>query len=216
MRAPPRLLLFDLDDVLVHYDHGRRCAALARSLGGAASEDAIREALFGADGLEFGCDRGDYELDDYLDRAHARHGWRWTREHFIAARRASTRVDPAMLALCGALAGQARLAVFTNNGAWIGRHAAEIVPDLAGLFGEAVVCSGALRAAKPAPEAFVACCDRLGVAPAEGFFTDDKAANAEGARRAGLEAHHFTGLTGLREALLARGFDLPGERPDAP
>ena len=34
------------------------------------------------------------------------------------------------------------------------------------------------------------------------------------ARAAGLDAHHFTGPRGLRDALLARGFDLPGD-PDA-
>jgi HAD superfamily hydrolase (TIGR01509 family) len=215
MPEPPRLLLFDLDHVLVDYDHAARCAALARALGEEARADDIRIALFGPDGLEFGCDRGEYGLDEYLDRAHARHGWRWRRQDFVAARREATRVDAGMLALCRALAPQARLAVFTNNGAWIGEHAADIAPGLAEVFGADFVSSGELRASKPGPAAFRACCERLGVAPCEAFFTDDKAVNVDGARQAGLDAHHFTGLTGLREALLARGFDLPGDF-DAP
>lgn len=215
MPARPSLLLFDLDDVLVHYDHGLRCAALAAAIDGAATPAQLREALFGADGLEFGCDRGEYGLDEYLDRAHARHGWRWSPRDFVAARRDATRVDARMLALVRALATQARLAVFTNNGDWIARHAGTIVPQLAQVFGADIVCSGALRASKPEPAAFAACCDRLGVAPADTFFTDDKAINAQGATRAGLDAFHFTGLPGLREALVARGFDLPGDF-DAP
>ena len=215
MPASPRLLLFDLDHVLVDYDHAARCLALARVLGDEARADDIRRALFGPGGLEFGCDRGEYGLDEYLDHAQARHGWHWRRQDFVAARRDATRVDTGMLALCRALAPQARLAVFTNNGAWIGEHAADILPGLADLFGTDFVSSGELRASKPEPDAFRACCDRLGVAPGEAFFTDDKAANAEGARQAGLDAHHFTGLPGLREALVARGFDLPGDF-DAP
>lgn len=215
MPAPPRLLLFDLDHVLVDYDHATRCLALARALDDEARADDIRIALFGPEGLETGCDNGEYGLEDYLDLASSRHGLRWRREDFVAARREATRVDAGMLALCRALAPQARLAVFTNNGAWIGEHAADILPGLAELFGADFVSSGELRARKPEPAAFRACCERLGVAPHEAFFTDDKAVNAEGARHAGLDAHHFTGLPGLREALLARGFDLPGDF-DAP
>ena len=145
MGARPRLLLFDLDDVLVHYDHGLRCEALVQALGDGTPADAVRAALFGDGGLEFGCDRGEYELEDYLERAASAHGWRWTAEHFVAARRVATRVDPAMLRLCRTLAPQARLAVFTNNGAWIAQHAEGIVPELASLFGADLVCSGELR-----------------------------------------------------------------------
>jgi len=48
------------------YDHGIRSAALADAIGGGVDPAAVREVLFGADGLEFGCDRGEYDLDEYL------------------------------------------------------------------------------------------------------------------------------------------------------
>ena len=41
----------------------------------------------------------------------------------------------------------------------------------------------------------------LGVAPADALFIDDKVANANGARAAGLKAHHYQGSSGLRSAL---------------
>lgn len=211
MPARPALLLFDLDDVLVHYDHARRCAALARALGGAADPAALHAALFGPAGLESGCDRGDYDLDEYLGRLAHEHGWHVAEEDFVIARREATRPDPAMLALCLALASQAGLAIFSNNGAWIARHADRILPGLAPLFGDRIICSGALGASKPDPAAFLACCARLGAAPGETLFVDDKAANAAGARDAGIDALHFTGLPALRRDLLARGFDLPGD-----
>lgn len=211
MHARPALLLFDLDDVLVHYDHARRCESLARALGGDVDPAALQDALFGPAGLEFGCDRGEYDLDEYLDRLGLGHGWRVAEEDFVVARREATRPDPGMLALCHALQSQARLAIFSNNGAWIARYAERILPGLVPLFGDRIICSGALGASKPAPAAFLACCAHLGAAPGETLFIDDKAANAGGARDGGLDALHFTGLPALRRDLLARGFDLPGD-----
>jgi len=211
MRARPALLLFDLDDVLAAYDHGVRSAALADAIGGGVDSRAVREVLFGADGLEFGCDRGEYDLDEYLDRLRLRCGWSLDTVAFVAARAASTRAVPAMLALCDALAPLARLAIFSNNGAWVEAHAEAIVPGIAARFGGDIVCSGALRASKPAPGAFTACLARLGATPETTLFVDDKAVNAEGARLAGLDALQFTDLPTLRRDLRARGFDLPGD-----
>jgi FMN phosphatase YigB (HAD superfamily) len=211
MRARPALLLFDLDDVLVHYDHGLRCAALARALGDGVSPEEIRRVLFGPDGLEFGCDRGEYDLAGYLARVHDAHGWSLDADTFIAAREASTRLDLSMLVLLMRLESQARLAVFSNNGAWIAEHAARIVAPLHQLFPGRIVCSGQLGLSKPDPAAFLACVERLGATPGETLFIDDKAANAGGARDAGLDAVHFTGEPALRRDLRARGFDLPPE-----
>ena len=209
MRTRPALLLFDLDDVLVRYDHGLRCAALARALGDRVAVDDIRRVLFGSDGLEYGCDRGDYDLGGYLDRLRDLHGWSLDTAAFVAAREAATRLDVAMLALCMRLEPQARLAIFSNNGAWIAEHAERILAPLHQLFPGRIVCSGALRRSKPDPAAFLACLELLGATPAETLFIDDKATNADGARAAGLDAVHFTGDAPLRRALRARGFDLP-------
>lgn len=211
MRPRPALLLFDLDDVLVHYDHGLRCAALARALGDRVPVAEIGRVLFGPDGLEFGCDRGEYDLGGYLDRLRDGHGWSLDADAFVAAREAATRLNLAMLAMCLRLEPQARLAVFSNNGAWIAEHAARILSPLDRLFPGRIVCSGALGLSKPEPAAFLACLERLGASPGETLFVDDKAANAEGARAAGLDAVHFTGAPALQHALRARGFDLPPE-----
>jgi putative hydrolase of the HAD superfamily len=211
MRARPALLLFDLDDVLVRYDHGLRCAALARALGGRVPVEEVRRVLFGPDGLEFGCDRGEYDLPGYLARLRDAQGWTLDAEAFVAAREAATRLDLSMLVLLMRLESQARLAVFSNNGAWIAEHAARIVAPLHQLFPGRIVCSGQLGLSKPEPTAFLACLEHLGATPGETLFIDDKAANAEGARAAGLDAVHFTGEPALRRDLRARGFDLPPE-----
>ena len=56
----PKLLLLDLDEVLVDYSHTIRCRVLAEMTG--ASEQYVNEAVF-ASGLEAKSDRGEFDLD---------------------------------------------------------------------------------------------------------------------------------------------------------
>ena len=147
-------------------------------------------------------------LSGYLARLQARHGWRIHAADFLAARRAATTVDPAMLALSDRLAGQATLAVFSNNGRWVEGHAGDIVPALLPRFAGRVVCSGSLRRLKPEPAAYAACLARLGGEPETTLFVDDRQDNVDGARAAGLDALRFEGVETLRGELIARGFDM--------
>ncbi|HMB43571.1 MAG TPA: hydrolase, partial [Luteimonas sp.] len=64
MPTRPKLLLFDLDGVLVDYQREIRCRQLALALG--ADEQEVYQALFKR-GLEDRCDRGELALADYLD-----------------------------------------------------------------------------------------------------------------------------------------------------
>ena len=211
MAPRPRLVLFDLDGVLADYDRPARCAALARRAG--ADEAAMFEAMFGANGLEHASDRGEIGLEGSLAGLRERHGWTIDAASFLEARRLSTRVRPDMIALCHALARQARIAMFTNNGDWVVEHLAQIAPALPLTFGEAIVCSGQMKQSKPDPAAFHACLARLGGehAPAEVLFVDDNRGNVAGARAAGLDAVEFTHIHSLRHALRARGFALTGD-----
>lgn len=206
MAKRPALVLFDLDGVLADYDRGLRCSALAAACG--ASPAAVRGALFGERGLEPRSDRGEIGLPGYLSRLQARHGWRIAAPDFLAARRAATSVDARMLALCDRLEGQAALAIFSNNGSWVERHAADIVPGLTLRFAGRIVCSGSLRRLKPEAAAYAACLARLGGEPATTVFVDDRQDNVDGARAAGLDALRFEGAATLRDALIARGFDM--------
>ena len=60
---------------------------------------------------------------------------------------------------------------------------------------------------KPAPEAYLGACRKLGRAPGECLFVDDRASNCEAARAAGLVALEFRGdTTALRASLRDLGF----------
>lgn len=113
----------------------------------------------------------------------------------------------------GALARQARVAILTNNNLLLRDHLARICPPLFPLFEGRVFCSAQFRLAKPDPAIFLACAAMLGATPGEVLFIDDKADNAEGARRAGLRAHHYRDLPTLRGEL--RELGLAEETSDA-
>jgi 2-haloacid dehalogenase/putative hydrolase of the HAD superfamily len=67
------------------------------------------------------------------------------------------------------------------------------------------VVSAHIGLMKPDPAFYAHACETFGLAPGEVLFIDDSAANIEGARRFGFDAHHFTDPAALRPALEARG-----------
>ena len=58
---------------------------------------------------------------------------------------------------------------------------------------DVVVISCDVGCAKPDPRIYQITLDRLGVAPADALFVDDRAENIEGARQLAIETLHFTG-----------------------
>lgn len=205
MMPRPKLLLLDLDDVLVEYNHGIRCRVLAQASGG--GEEQVHRAVFGS-GLEARSDRGEFDLDTYLDLLRSEWGLDIPAQDFLSARRQATRARPGMLALCESLSPQAQLAVFTNNGQWMHQHIDRVLPELAPLFRHRFVTSASLRLSKPDPAAFAACLERLGYAAHSTLFVDDKPANIEGARQAGMDAFVFDNEKQFAGELAKRGFAL--------
>lgn len=184
----PKLLLLDMDDVLVDYSHTIRCRVLAEMTG--ASEKYVHDAVF-ASGLETRSDRGEFDLDMYMDLLRSEWGLSIPGDAFIAARKQATRVRPGMLRICEEISEQVQLGIFSNNAHWLYQNASQIVPELMPLFRQRFVCSGSIGAAKPDEFAFLQCVQRLGFAPYSTLFVDDKIKNVEGAKMAGLDAFVF-------------------------
>jgi putative hydrolase of the HAD superfamily len=207
--AAPAVVLFDLDGVLAHYAHAPRMAVLAQRSG--ASEDEVSRALF-ASGLERDADLGLYDADGQVAEFAARLGRPVALDDCVEARRAAMSADGDALALAAAVSARARVAILTNNNLLLRDHLPRICPALFPLFEGRVFCSAQFRLAKPDPAIFLACAAALGADPGDVLFVDDKAENAEGARRAGLHAHHHRDLPSLRGAL--RGHGLIEEEDD--
>jgi len=201
--AAPGLVLFDLDDVLAHYDHATRVAALAARVG--ATEAAVQAALFDS-GLEHDTDLGRVQTDEHFTELTRRLGTPVMLDDGIAARAAAMTVDAKVLRIAHAVAARSRVAILTNNGLFLRDHLAAMCPALFPLFAGRVFCSAQFGIGKPDPDIFLRCLAQLDAAPESTLFIDDKAANAEGARRAGLAAIHHTGADALLPALARHGF----------
>lgn len=74
---------------------------------------------------------------------------------------------------------------------------------------DGAVVSGRERVTKPDPAIYRLLLERYALTPETTFFTDDVAANVEGARRVGLRAELFVGADALRAQLVAAGVLRP-------
>lgn len=96
------------------------------------------------------------------------------------------------------------LYAITNFAAETWPLALEVHPRLGQVFRDVVV-SGYERMLKPAPEIYRLLLARNGLEAGDCLFIDDNAANAEGARAVGMQAHHFTTPDELHADLARRG-----------
>ena len=198
----PVLVLFDLDGVLVHYDHAQRLQVLAQRSG--SSVEAVSRALFES-GLEHDADMGLHDAQGQVDELARRLGTMVTLADCIAARRAAMATDREIMALAQRIARGAQVAILTNNNLLLRDHLPAICPPLFPLFEMRVFCSAQFKLAKPDPQIFRSCLAALGTDPGQAFFIDDKRENAEGARAAGLRSHHYRGLPALHDELCRLG-----------
>ncbi len=207
---PPRLVIFDMDDVLCHYDLGRRLRALSQ-ISGKMPRD-IRAAVWDS-GFEDDADSGGYpDADTYLAEFSYRIGHPLTRQQWIAARRESMIPSHDVLQLAESIGKVARLAIYTNNGPIVKNSLDELFPEAAAIFKERY-CSYEFGTKKPDPASFTKLLAEIRVSPADTWFIDDKRSNVQGARLAGLRAHHFRSYEHLAHEARSLGFSITGTMP---
>jgi glucose-1-phosphatase len=203
----PRLVIFDMDDVLCHYDLGRRLRALSQ-ISGKTPRD-IRAAIWDS-GFEEDADSGGYpDADVYLSEFSQRIGHPISRTEWVAARRESMIPSNDVLALAKTIGKVSRIAIYTNNGPIVKNSLDELFPQAAAIFAERY-CSYEFGTKKPDPDSFTRLLQTLGVAAGDTWFIDDKRSNVQGARIAGLQGHHFRSYDQLLNDARDLGFDIGG------
>ena len=195
-------VLFDMDNVLCAYDSSARAAYLA-SLAG-STPDRVYEAIW-ASGFEALGDRGALEGPEYLRGFGERIGYALSLEEWLVARRHAMKPDRAMLDVVAELRGAVDIAVLTNNIELVAEHIDRLFPELPGLFGSRIYASAQFKTAKPDPACFERCLAILQVSPQKVLFVDDRADNVDGARQAGLLAHHHSSVPAFRQILAGHG-----------
>jgi glucose-1-phosphatase len=201
----PTLVIFDMDDVLCHYELGKRLRFLA-DIADTTARD-VRTALWDS-GFEEESDAGGYpDADNYLAEFQKRLGFPLTRDQWLAARREAMTANEDVLNIARAIKQEAELAIYTNNGPLVKNHIDVLLPEAAAIF-DRRFCSYEFGTKKPDPESFTRLVKTLGREPAECWFIDDKKSNVEGARLAGLLGHHFRHAEILAEEAQALGFQI--------
>ncbi len=201
----PELVIFDMDDVLCHYDLGRRLRALAR-LADVTPRD-VRAAVWDS-GFEDMADSGGYMvIENYLHEFGTRLGRHISLEQWIEARRIAMQPNEDVLDLARKLSQQASLAIYTNNGPVVKNHLDKLFPEAAEIF-KLRFCSYEFGTKKPDPVSFTKLMQALDQKPELCWFIDDKKSNVEGAKIAGLRAHHFTGFDALAAEAKKQGFEF--------
>ncbi len=198
----PACILFDLDHTLADYDHDLRVRVLAQRVG--VTPERVEAELF-ASGLERDCDRGLYSTQGQVDELARRLGVAVTVEDCVIARATAMTPFPEMIELVRELSGKVTLAILTNNGFLVRDNFAAICPIYADAFAGRFHCSAEFGSLKPDPATYVACARKLGLSPDRIFFSDDMAANTEGALAAGMQAQQYQGKPRLRAALIEAG-----------
>ena len=199
----PEAVIFDMDDVLCRYDLGRRLRALSQVTGRMPRD--IRAAIWDS-GFEDAADAGGYpDAGHYLAEFGRRIGYDLSRADWVAARRVAMQPWPEMLALAKAVSGQARVALYTNNGPLTRDAIDDLFPELVSIIPERYY-SFEFGTKKPDPESFRLLTARMKVDPATCWFIDDKRSNVTGAKLAGLRGHHFRSREKLLPELHAMGF----------
>jgi len=183
---PFDLVIFDLDDTLIDLYRDVRLAQLEMFTGLPAA--SIHAAIFASE-FEPAAERGAYASgDEYLRAFNERIGASLTRQQWVSARHAATRVRPDMLQLLADVRARTNVALLTNNGALLRESLPELVPEICALIPDRLHASHEFGARKPEPEVFLRLVARHGIAPARALFIDDHDEYIRGAVAAGLDA----------------------------
>lgn len=203
--TPPAAVVFDLGNVLIHWDPHPAVAA------GVGDTEATR--FLAADDFDFAA--WNHEQDagrrfEDSERAAVERVPHW-REHVLAYRAHFERslvgdIPGSVEVLRGLHAAGVRLFALTN---W----SDELFPvalarfDFLALF-EDIVVSGAESLAKPDPRIFDVLAKRTGLPLESCVFIDDKAENVTAAEQVGMDAILFYADGSLREELRQRGLPV--------
>ena len=196
------LLIVDVDGMLYDYDRDRRVQQLATALD--VSPQAVEDAVF-TSGVEDSADAGEISTERYLAAVSERLARTLDRETWVRARIASTRPMPGELALCAEAARRTTVATLTNNSFLFKEEMPRFMPELLALDDVSVHVAAEYGVIKPDPAVFLAMTDEYGVSPDHAAFVDDAERHVDGARRAGLAAHHYQDLGRWRAWLVDLG-----------
>lgn len=197
-------VLFDMDGVLYAYDFENRLKLLESALDVPA--ETVRAKIFNS-GFEDTYDDGQMTTGDYIDGISKHLGVDVTLRQWIAARKWAMAPEPALIDLARDLGTRVEIALLTNNGPMLFENVAQMAPELPGVFGEHLFCSGVHGFNKERVDGFVGLLEKMSWSAETTLFIDDSPTYIARAVEAGLITHHFVDedVDGLKEHLKVLG-----------
>ncbi len=202
--TPPRFFYFDLGNVLVRFDHHRSCRALADLTH--TSVDTMREILFGPQSLQWDYEAGQIDCGRFCALIREKTGASVDDAQLLEANSAIFWPHVAIVPVTAHLnAAGFPLGILSNTCPAHWRYVSQGRYNYLRHGFDVHVLSFEVKAMKPLPRIYELAAASAGVEPGEIFFTDDRLENVEAAREAGWQAHHFTTVSGLIEAIRQTG-----------
>lgn len=208
--APSRkVLLVDLGNVLVRFDHHETARRLSVATG--VDPDVLMEALHGPDEALF--DAGRISRTDFFRAVERRAGTGTVPDEvWVPAWRDVFEPVPEALALVGSVRTRARVALVSNTNElhWEGvLRVAEIESRV-----DALVLSFRVGSCKPSPEIFRAALEALGASAEDAVFADDRPEHLAGAAALGIDGILVDGPASLAAGLGRAGLIPAGRSPE--
>jgi HAD superfamily hydrolase (TIGR01509 family) len=207
MREPA--LIFDFGNVVCHFDYLRACARLGSRLGLAAEEFRQRMLDQGFANLMIRFESGRMTANDFAQQVIARCGLTLSEAEFLEAWQDIFWLNESVAELVARLkASGYTLLLGSNTNELHARYfRSKFAPTLDHF--DHLILSHEVGCLKPDARFYQACVAAAGVAAGACVFIDDMRENVEGARCAGLLAHHYVNTPGLIAELGRLGIELP-------
>lgn len=202
----PQMLLFDVGNVLLYFDHHQACRQVAKLVG--LEEQQIWDVLFES-GFELQYERGEISTKDFYETFCETIDKRPTLEDLAFASSAIFQANSAVHAIAAQLRGMGyRLGLLSNTSEMHWNYFSDGRYDIIPRIFEVEVLSFRVGALKPDPEIYQAAAELAGLEPAEIFFVDDIAGHVAGACDAGIDAVQYTSTSALIGDLRKRGIGI--------
>ncbi|BBB47312.1 HAD family hydrolase [Pelolinea submarina] len=197
-----RAIIWDLEGVLLQSPDEDAPTTIAHKLN--VPIDKSREAFYSD--FNDRVDKGEFTHDDFLNHVVDSLGLpREKKTDLLDCFYQDFFIDAGMLSDVRAYHQRYRTALLSNYSDLLRKMLASYW-RMDGAFDQ-IVISWEVRMIKPDPDIFYYTLEKLGCAPAEAIFIDDKAVNVEGARALGMHAILFTGREDMNrriEAIVAQ------------
>ncbi|PIQ82976.1 MAG: hypothetical protein COV76_00940 [Candidatus Omnitrophica bacterium CG11_big_fil_rev_8_21_14_0_20_64_10] len=194
--SPVRVFLFDLGNVLIHFDHMIAARKIADRTG--VSVERLYDQFFGSD-LLIRHDAGKISVREFYEGVRERLQFDIDEPTFFKMWNDIFAPNEKMFALARRILSRFPAYIISNTNRSHFEHCALKFPVLREFTGW--ILSYEVRALKPDPKIYEAALKRAGTRPEESFYIDDRSDLIAAARKLGFPAHRFVGYDDLVKRL---------------